>query len=209
MFCGQIKDHGEHRYESTRFGTQTCIGRPGHDELFRDSEYDPRLPFSIGQHSAEVKTTVSLDEMAALARAHPLELELVEDEEAAKLQIPPWCPGCGAFQPCLIARLINMLRNPRVRCVECDFSRRHQRDDTPEHDCPEAPRTASLYMVEDELRMLTPDQVEGDATDTKCTCGDTKDQHQAALPHACWNPDCPCPEFSSAGGESGQMMKRD
>ena len=37
----------------------------------------------------------------------------------------------------LAPAILSALRNPLIKCGECDFSRRHERDDTPEHDCPE------------------------------------------------------------------------
>ena len=39
--------------------------------------------------------------------------------------------------------------------------------------------------------------------DTKCECKDTRSQHQAAPPYACWNPDCACPAFQPPSREPG------
>lgn len=78
--------------------------------------------------------------------------------------------------PRLIAQVTLLeiaLSNPLLICQDCDFSRRHQRNDTPDHVCPELAREALKESTDREARMLTTKPCEfcRMAADIRFKCG--------------------------------------
>ena len=57
-------------------------------------------------------------ELTTLARQHPLEGAF--DAEGVELQHAPFCPTCREPRPCLVSRLVALVRESGVYCLGKD-----------------------------------------------------------------------------------------